>query len=217
MNCWCNTVIHSLGQDKKGVKLEDGKLMGGRTGRLTKTVIDSFQVYYGKAIRDNIETVHDMRRAIWAIYHHKLSTDAKPAHELCPDDPNTWCLYNKAKLTGDSYNHKHKIDPAVMAEVKPVFQFLSHPDLLKKCLHGKTQNANESFNGVVWSKCSKRVFVGPLVVGICLHDAVLTYNDGCCSRLAVIEVLTGRIGKMCVLSEDVSLSTKQKKRMQCLK
>ena len=50
----------------------------------------------------------------------------------------------------------------------------------------------------MWSKCSKRVFVGPLVVGICLHDAVLTYNDGCCSRLAVIEVLTGRIGKMCV-------------------
>ena len=36
----------------KGHKLSDGKTKDGR-GRLTKKRIDSFQVYYGKAIRQN--------------------------------------------------------------------------------------------------------------------------------------------------------------------
>ena len=32
----------------------------------------------------------------------------------------------------------------------PNFSYLSGDNLLRKCLHGKTQNQNESFNGVIW-------------------------------------------------------------------
>ena len=44
--------LRKLVTNYKGHKLSDGKTIGGR-GRLSKKQIDSFQVYYGKAIRQN--------------------------------------------------------------------------------------------------------------------------------------------------------------------
>ncbi|GIX70836.1 uncharacterized protein LOC101238613 [Caerostris extrusa] len=43
--------------------------------------------------------------------------------------------------------------------IKPVYLELCSRDLLQKCLHGKTQNANESFNGTLWRRVPKEVFV----------------------------------------------------------
>ncbi|GFV11708.1 uncharacterized protein TNCV_976971 [Trichonephila clavipes] len=67
----------------KGIKLSDGKNISGR-GRLTLKEVDSIQHYYGLAIRKNLSSVEDMKRAIWAIYFHKLSTEDNPQHALCP-------------------------------------------------------------------------------------------------------------------------------------
>ena len=44
--------LRTLKKDYKGRKLSDCKTVGGK-GRLTKERIDSFQRYYGKAIREN--------------------------------------------------------------------------------------------------------------------------------------------------------------------
>jgi hypothetical protein len=73
---------------------------------------------------------------------------------------NGWCRYNNAKMSGGQYSHKHSIPQAVSKVIKPIFQSLAHPDLLKKCLHGRTQNPNESFNNVIWTRIPKNVFVG---------------------------------------------------------
>ncbi|KAJ4446444.1 hypothetical protein ANN_13140 [Periplaneta americana] len=67
-----------LTKDMKGKKLEDGKVIGG-TGRLTKKEIQSIQMYNGAAIRQNVGNLDSMQHAVWAIYFHKLSTDAKPS------------------------------------------------------------------------------------------------------------------------------------------
>ncbi|GFU23325.1 uncharacterized protein TNCV_2560021 [Trichonephila clavipes] len=67
----------------KGIKLSDGKNISGR-GQLTLKEVDSIQHYYGLAIRKNLSSVEDMKRAIWAIYFHKLSTEDNPQHALCP-------------------------------------------------------------------------------------------------------------------------------------
>ncbi|GFW83632.1 uncharacterized protein TNCV_2204811 [Trichonephila clavipes] len=67
----------------KGIKLSDGKNISGR-GRLTLKEVDSIQHYYGLAIRKNLSSVEDMKRAIWAIYFHKLRTEDNPQHALCP-------------------------------------------------------------------------------------------------------------------------------------
>ncbi|KAJ4429232.1 hypothetical protein ANN_26235 [Periplaneta americana] len=74
-----------------------------------------------------------MRRAVWAIYFHKYSTDEEPYHTLCPPgtDEDCWCGYNKASVTGNKYSHQHSLPPAVMDEIKPILRDLSNQELLK--------------------------------------------------------------------------------------
>jgi hypothetical protein len=38
--------------------------------------------------------------------------------------------------------------------------FIANDKLLSKCLDGKTQNQNESLNGMIWNRLPKTVFVG---------------------------------------------------------
>ncbi|GFY14058.1 uncharacterized protein TNCV_3274901 [Trichonephila clavipes] len=84
-----------------------------------------------------------MRQAICAIFLHKLSTDEYPQHGFCPIGEDSWCGFKKAEASGKSYKHKNSLPVAVVEAMRPIFGDLSHPDLLKKCLHGKTQNPNE--------------------------------------------------------------------------
>jgi hypothetical protein len=180
--------LRKLRQELKNTVLSDGKKISGR-GRLTDKDIDKIQSYYGNAIRKNFSSVEEMRKAVWAIYFHSTSTDEKPAHRLCPNDNNTWCKYNKAQLSGESFSHKHSI-PAAIAEVfKPIFRSLAEPQLLQKCLHGLTQNPNESFNNIIWTRIPKNVFVALRTLKCGVYDAVLTFNDGHYGRIRVIEKL----------------------------
>ncbi|KAJ4433610.1 hypothetical protein ANN_15920 [Periplaneta americana] len=133
-----------LTKDMKGKKLEDGKGIGG-AGRLTKKEIQSIQMYYGAAIRQNVGNLDSMQHAVWAIYFHKLPTNAKPQHGLCGE----WCPYKKARNNAQQYSHKHSLPEPVMNAMKPTFRALAKPDLLKKCVHGKTQNPNESLNQLI--------------------------------------------------------------------
>ena len=55
---------------------------------------------------------------------------------------------------------------------------LSKDEILKKCLHGKTQNPNESFNNIVWSKCQKKTFCSKLIIDMGVNAAIIHYNDG---------------------------------------
>lgn len=73
-----------------------------------------------------------------------------------------------------------------MEAVRPIYKDLANKDLLRKCLHRRTQNANESFNNVVWSRIPKNNFVGKELLEMGVWDAVITYNDGCVSRLQVL-------------------------------
>ena len=60
---------------------------------------------------------------------------------------------------------------------------LSSNDLLVKCLDGKTQNQNESLNGMIWNRLPKRIFVGGNVLQLGVYDAVAHFNMG--SRASV--------------------------------
>lgn len=106
------TRLRKLKKKLGGTLLSDEKPLKG-AGRLTDTVIDKFQQYYGKAIRENTNDIDKMRRAVWAIYCHSVSTDEEPNHLLCPPAPNTWCKFNKAVADQKTYNH-HSIPKAVM-------------------------------------------------------------------------------------------------------
>uniref|UniRef100_A0A1B6K2H0 Mutator-like transposase domain-containing protein n=1 Tax=Homalodisca liturata TaxID=320908 RepID=A0A1B6K2H0_9HEMI len=169
--------LRKLKRDSKGVTLSDGGKLGGKN-RLTDGIIDQLQTYYGNAIRKNTDNLQNMKAAVWAIYFHKLSTDDNPQHGLCPSGENTWCKYNKAKHTKEPYSHKNSIPSAIMLALKPIFQALANPDLLRKCLHGKTQNVNESINNVIWSRVPKKDFVTLNTLEFGAYDAISTFNDG---------------------------------------
>ncbi|GFU67522.1 uncharacterized protein TNCV_1600041 [Trichonephila clavipes] len=181
------TRLRNILKMSKGIKLSDGENISGR-GWLTLKEVDSIQYYYGLAIRKNLSSVEDMKRAIWAIYFHKLSTEDNPQHALCPLGEDSWCGYNRSIVTGEFYIHKHSLPESILLKVKKVFRDLTE-DLLKKCLHGRTQNPNESLSKCIWERIPETVFVGIETLKFGVMDAVICFNDGYVSRIKVFEAL----------------------------
>ncbi|GFV49213.1 uncharacterized protein TNCV_237471 [Trichonephila clavipes] len=70
--------------------------------------------------------------------------------------------------------------------MRPVFRDLANPELLKKCLHGGTQNPNESVNNVIWSRVPKKTFVQLEVLSLGTYDAVSSFNMGNVSKLEIL-------------------------------
>ena len=60
--------------------------------------------------------------------------------------------------------------------LKLIFSDLSDDNLLRKCLHGKTQNQNESFNGFISRRIPKDRFVKMTTFELAVYDAVAHFN-----------------------------------------
>ncbi len=81
---------------KKGVTL------GGRGyGKLTQAAITKYTGYFGKAIRAHPNDLEAMKNAVFATFHHAISTDEKLDHDLCPKGNESWCFYQKAIAAGE--------------------------------------------------------------------------------------------------------------------
>ena len=172
-----------------------------------------------------------MRRAIWAIYFHRLSTNSKPRHQMCNI---LWCKYLQSEKDPKiKFDHKsHNLPEAVMDEIKPIFKDLTHPDLLNKCLDGYTQNANESINQKIWKICPKNQYHGAQTVRTAVGLAVITFNDGMKRLSQVLKKLdipcgsfatewfakadSERIKKAEVRSTEASLEYRRRKRRERL-
>lgn len=185
----------SLGKEK----LEDGKTIGGR-GRLTDSAIIQIQNYFGLAIRRNSSDIETMKKDVWAEFFHLLSSDELPNHSLCPKGVDSWCKYQKSVAENKEYKHKDHfhLPVAVMLATKPIFRDLAHPDLLSKCLHGKTQNLNESYNNVLWSIIPKRIFVSLETLSVGAYEAVASFNMGQISKCKVLKALGVNVGQECI-------------------
>ena len=61
-------------------------------------------------------------------------------------------------------------------------------------MHGKTQNPNESFNSVVWSRLAKTVFVCSDTLKLGVLDAVISFNEGELAKIQVLEQLGMSVG-----------------------
>ena len=165
-------------------KLEDGKPVKGRNGRLTKTAIEKLKKYYGKAVRNNVNrgistteerdrAVANMRTDIKAGLYHCLKLPLKERHQYCPS--NSWCKYKKGLPCPDKPHH---LDPVFKKCLKPIYDRLSDPALLARCLPGYTQNSNESINALVWNKCPKSKWHGRKRVLMATCSASLHFSSG---------------------------------------
>jgi hypothetical protein len=66
--------LRRLVKEKTASKLHDSKPLGGK-GRLTQSEIEKLQIYYGLAIRRNVNNLEVMKRA---VFFHELLTNEKP-------------------------------------------------------------------------------------------------------------------------------------------
>ena len=80
------------------------------------------------------------------------------------------------------------------SELTPIFTRLSSDELLSTCEKGLAQNQNESVNNVLWTKCSKRVFIGKSRFTLAVCDAVTSFNDGARRKKTLMQKLNLTIG-----------------------
>lgn len=179
----CGTRLRKLKKENKGIKLDDGKGLEG-VGRLTDKKIDTLQNYYGFAIRQNQGNLENMVRDVMAVLPHVGSSEVNPNHDGCPID--SWCKY---KVNPGKYTHKNGLPQAVMDFIQPVFNDLAKEDLLRKCLHGKTQNNNEALNKLIWERCTKEVYVERETIEEAVFSAISYFNDGAVSIVHLFERL----------------------------
>ena len=93
-------------------------------------------------------------------------------HDIHPRHLAT--LANKTKL----FKPGPGLPVEIIAELKPIYLRLSEDALLTRCLDGKTQNQNESINGMIWDRVPKDVFVGAEILELGVYDVVSHFNIG---------------------------------------
>ena len=94
------------------------------------------------------------------------------------------------EFKGDRIN----ISGEVYNKIRPAWMRLSESALLKKCLHGLTQNVNEAFNAFVWQRCPKVNFVGKRIFDISVASGVVDFNDGASGILNIMMKVGLHIG-----------------------
>lgn len=111
-------------------------------------------------------------------------------HEKCPKTSDTWCLYQKDRLEGTSnYKSKGSLPLDVRKAILPIYTDLCKPEMLSKCLHGKTQNSNESFNGMIWNRVPKSTHVGLDILSLGVYDAINHFNIGAKAAMDTLKLL----------------------------
>ncbi|GBN33809.1 hypothetical protein AVEN_128334-1 [Araneus ventricosus] len=108
---------------------------------------------------------------------------------------DSWCGFNRSLVSGEKHIHKHSLPEPVLLAAKKVFRELADKKLLSKCIHGQTQDPNESFNNCVWERIPKNTFVGINTLKIGVMDTVLFFNEGAYSRTEVLKNLGSTPGK----------------------
>ena len=166
---------------------------------LTYSVIDKLQNYYGIAVRANANDLEVMKKAIRGTLFHVSSSDDNHNHSQCPTGDTSWCKYNRDHATGES-THKH--GPGLPVETRklilPLYADLSSDELLQRCLHGKTQNQNESFNSMIWERLPKTKSAGLTQLELATYDALAHFNIGSKAAVLTFEKLDMIPGKYCV-------------------
>ena len=168
------TALRKLKKDNKGI--------GGK-GKLTDSLIDKLQNYYGIAIRSNIGNLKGMKSAIYASIFHCAASDRRNLYHHCPDGPDSWCRFKQDRANNTNlYKAGPGLPDNIIELIKPIYKRLSADTLLSK-----TQNQNDSLNGMIWNRLPKSVFVGANVLKLGIYDAVAHFNIGATATTEILK------------------------------
>lgn len=177
-------------------KLKKSKKGLGGKNKLTDKFIDKLQNYYGIAIRSNVGNLMNMQSACIAAFFHCCSGKLNQMHGQCPVGANSWCKFRRAEFSGSTLNEKSKGLPlTVINAIKKTYMDLCNQELLQRCLHGRTQNANESFNGLLWNIIPKETFVELSTLQLGINLAVILFNSGYAGLIPLFKELGLEISK----------------------
>ena len=74
----------------------------------------------------------------------------------------------------------------IVSKIRPIYQVLSQDSV---CLHGKTQNCNESFNAMIWDRMPKTHSVSLTQLQFGVYDVVAYLNIGMKASILIYEQL----------------------------
>ena len=146
--------FNDLYEDDNDKSEENSKKRKREKLKLSDKDITKLQNYYGIATRTSTgETIWELKSPLLRSLGER--------HQFCPKTELSWCK-NQSHIVNGMTTQKHKpgIDTTLMKLLKPAFLNPSSDELLSKCLHGKTQNNNESLNSIIWKRCPKDEYVG---------------------------------------------------------
>lgn len=187
-----------MGSRLRNLKKSNKGIGGKGAGKLTDKVIGELTTYYGLAIRRHPHSISEMKKAIWATYHHKSSTDENPQHIYCPPGSDSWCKWRRAEANGtlNSYTHEQApLNDKILQLLKPIYEILSDDQLLERCLGAETQNNNESLNSLIWTFAPKHLHSGRKIIEIATFIAVSIFNQGFLPILKILSVMGVTIGQ----------------------
>ena len=97
-------------------------------------------------------------------------------------------------IASDCHGRQRLIRPDFVQYVEPQWRPLCKPELLKKCQLGATQNANESFNNLVWARAPKTEYVNLETVQ---SQATIVFNSGRQALVRLMDKLGISAGPLC--------------------
>ena len=132
---------------------------------------------------------------------------------IAPKHPIPGAFIRKIKLMGNKhFSQKGCLPVEIRRAILPAYTGLTKPKLLIKCLHGKTQNANQSFNGMIWERIHY-VGLGKLEFGV--YDATANFNYG---KKACIDIFEGlKLYPGTYMKNMCASSNKKRKSLSVLK
>ena len=92
-------------------------------------------------------------------------------------------------MLSETKSHKDKggLPLDVHAAILPVYNNLCKRENLSKCLHGRTQNRNESFHGMIWNRVPKANHVSIDILSLGVYDTIAHFNDGAIASLEILK------------------------------
>ena len=132
-------------QKRVGTRLGDIKKrtkgLGGK-GKLTDSIIDRLQNYYGIAIRSNRGDLEGMKKAVWASLFYVASSASNNYYVHCPVGSDSWCLFQKDGALGTNlYKPGAGLPLKVIAELKPIYRLIFAEKMLTQ-IDAKLQRKN---------------------------------------------------------------------------
>ena len=134
---------------------------------------------YAHNLKAAAPDVDKMKNSLLTMFFHMMSTNVAYNHHLCPAGIDSWCHFRAAEAGAtNARDHNPIFTSDVGPLIYPVFQRLSDRDLLQRCAKMGTQNANESFNSLIWDRAPKTMFLNRQSIVTATSLAILDFNCG---------------------------------------